>query len=261
MTRIFGRMLAILALLLVPLVANAQDEDEAPGTLIMHGAITPKAGQVTQFMDAMKAHIDWRTDNRDPWEWSAYRMETGPAQSVLHYRSELIRWADIDAYETSDFYKQAQAHFGETVGPHVAGFDSWIDQVDMELSHWAEGPPANLVELYSFTLKHGKYYPWHQAASKMTAALKDANWRSFGWIQTYTGGRVNVVTLVVPHANWASFQLPDQSVRAIVTEAYGEEQAKELFAQFTDAVLSEEGHVARYLPELSLRRVKAASAQ
>lgn len=250
------RLLKLLIVLALPFafVSSVAAQDDASGVIAFHYTVTPVAGKEKDFRDAMAAHMKWRAANGESWDWICYEVVSGAGGNKVHFRSMGHQWADMDAYQASDFTARADAHFEATVAPFVADAVMAIDRDDPEISAWrAEADAMPLLSVEVFRLKAGKAQEWRNAVKAIHAALQGANWPeiyAFSW--SVSGGSGNEVALVLPRRNWADMAEPDPGVFEVVAGALGEERAQELFSAFGDAVESSQSFIVRRNDEMSL---------
>ena len=138
----------MLGLCLAPFVESAPAQ-----TIAMTYTLTPKAGSGAGFETALKRHMEWRVDNGDPWVWEIYQVATGDDLGAYVARSPGHTWADIDAYEASDFQPAAEAHFGATVGPLMASESSTISVLGGAFGGVCGWAMANFLAEYTQILK------------------------------------------------------------------------------------------------------------
>lgn len=250
---------AVAALLILTPITFAQDESS--GLIAMHVSVTPKSGHQAEFHDAMKAHMQWRAENGDPWEWTAYGMENGTSLSTIHFRSDGHKFADIEAYNHSEFSELADDHYMQTVAPHVAETMLFTDRYLADISAWPESGDYPLIQLYEFELDPAKYGQWRHAMERSHQILQDNDWpEGYGWTQVVSGGPVNNVVLAIPMTGWGDMD-EEQDPYAFIAEAVGEEEASQIWANFYGAVKSEESWAVRRIPELSLHHAQTASTE
>ena len=65
-------VVATAALTLTGVPAHAQD-----ATYARTYQVTPKDGMIAQFEAALQAHVRWRSENNDPWNWGVNTVEVG----------------------------------------------------------------------------------------------------------------------------------------------------------------------------------------
>lgn len=229
-------------------------QEAEPGPIAFHYALTPKAGHEDAFRTAMQAHMQWRRENGETWQWTCYEVVAGEDANAVHFRSGGHRWADRDAYESSAFGTRAAEQFRSTVAPHLASTRMFVDQDDAEISAWpTDGVDRPLIQLVQMRLDPGKRMAWTDAVKAIHEALQDNGFSggyAFSW--TVAGGPDPMVTLALPRTGWADFAEPDPDVYAVVVKAFGEERARELFAAYSDAIEMSETFVVRRNDEMSI---------
>ena len=230
------------------------DGHEEPSLLTQHYTLKAKPGHYGQLMAALKAHTEWRKENGDPWAWELYSPQTGGRLDEVDIRSSGHHWADLDAYNGSEFQRNAGAHYLETVAPHVADIYTVIDAWDPEISAWPEGgPDYKLFDLSHYWLKPGHYQQWRAAVKKIHDILQAAEWpETYGFTRLVSGGSVPQVTLVLPRTSWADMEEPEPSAQDVTREALGEEESNKLWAAFIGAVAKTKTEVVQHRPELSV---------
>lgn len=93
-----------------------------------------KSGLAPQFEAAFQAHVQWRKEQGDPWQWTTYQLVNGERLGDYVIRSGNHSWADFDAYE--DFLTQGSPHFYNAVGAYIDSVAGSITRVDCSLLRW-----------------------------------------------------------------------------------------------------------------------------
>ncbi len=206
--------------------SEAETEQAAPPANIHRiWAVTPKPDAGEAFMEALLAHMQWRLDHQDPWEWQVYVAGSGEVDGTVFLRSDGQTHAAMDAYSESEFSEAAGKHWEENVHPMVADYSTHLSRSDLALSDW----PDEEYRIYTVTRFHLK--PGHGAAFRASligidAKLKEAGRTvPHGWNWAMTGDHLPTISLVQARKDWKGFDLPEESVTDILTEAYGPAQA------------------------------------
>ena len=244
-------VMVVMATLVVSLsvntaVAQGQSENLAQGFVSV-----VKPGMAAQFEAAVKQHVEWRQQNNDPWTWTWFEVVNGETLGQYLVRSGNHRWADFDAYEEWNDRTGARAHFQTTVGPYLESIRSWITQQNAALSRQPENfNEISLLSVTEFDVRSPVEF--FGAAAKFRAAADEANWGGPALWQMGVNG-ISTALLVVPVRNWAGFALPAQSGPAMLTEVYGQDEAREVMQQFGRSVRSQQSYVLRVRSDLSGR--------
>lgn len=243
-------LLAGIGILLTGSSAHAQDQVARSYTVM------PKAGMVPQFEAALKAHIEWRMENGDPWTWGVSTVEVGDRLGEYRIRSGGHAWADFDAYDAG-FGPEGLVHWQATVAPLVESVSSTVSTVDAALSNL---PPAGteiaFVNVTVFHLRPGRQADFNQAVARATAILKEADWGGFSaWTFPISGGgtgpRMNLVSF---HDSWADMAEPDPSFEAVMVQEMGQEAFMEWIADVGQMYRGVESYTLRLRPDLGVNQ-------
>lgn len=245
---------AMAVLVLWAMSPGAVAQEAEPGPIAFHYVLTPKAGHEDAFLTAMQAHMQWRRENGETWQWACYEVAAGMEAQEVNFRSGGHRWADRDAYESSAFGQRAAEQFRSTVAPHLASSRMFVDQDDADISAWpTDGVNRPLIRLVQMRLEPGKRAAWLEAVTAIHAALQKNGFpRGYAFSWTVAGGPDPMVTLALPGAGWADFAEPDPNVYEVVVHELGEARAQELFAAYADAIESSESLIVRRNDEMSI---------
>ncbi len=221
-------------------------------TIALTYTITPKAGSGAGFETAFKQHMEWRAENGDPWVWEIYQVATGDNLGAYIARSSGHTWADIDAYEASDFQPGAEAHFGATVEPLMASVSSTIGVMDPNISRLpADLSTANLFQVTTYNIKPGQEFAFNAAVAKFHDVISKNDYPFYYVLSTPATGPGPRATLVAIVDNWAGFADPDERFIKFMTEQLGEDGVQELFAEFGNTITSYRSEIVRLRRDLS----------
>ncbi len=235
---------SLLALFALGLATSALAHDDG-GHLSRMWEVTPKADAGEAFNEAFKKHLEWRKANNDPWGWSVYYAATGKGVNSVYVRSSGHHWADFDSYRDSEFSKKAGEHWSKNVDPHVAHYDSWIDESDDELFYWPEdGGNYRYFYVTTFYLKPGHGRQARAAVKAVHDELKAAGRNSpHVWLWEQTGKHLPAFSIVTARDDWAGFDWPEKSVGETMRERVGEAKTAEMFADFFEHVKMQESQI------------------
>lgn len=214
--------------------------EEEPGSIVEMWVIVPKAGHTTELNAALKDHMAFRAEHGDPWKWDAYTPLLGNDLDRIAVRSCCHNWADLDAYaEWSKSNSQVGAHFGEHVAPHAEKYEHYFEEIDWSNSHWnTEGGPYKFYGVTNFAVKAGHDAEFNAALEKMSQIAIEQGWANDdrNWVWSSTIGGKPTVSIVVPHANFASMAGSGENFGEFLAQQLGSaEAAADLMKQFAGA--------------------------
>jgi len=247
-------VVALVAVVLASFPAQAQE-----ATFARSYDVVPKDGMIAQFEAAVKAHMEWRAENGDPWTWGVSMVEVGEDLGAYGFRSSGHSWADFDAYDAG-FGPKGEVHWNATVAPLVESLSSTISSVDPSLSVLpAEGSdrgPLAFVTVTTFHLRPTRAQDFREAVVEATEILK-AN--DFGGYSVWTtpvvgGGGGPTMSVVSLHTSWADMAEPDPSFASIMIEEMGQEGFEEWFGNVSECYRGVESQVLRLRPDLGINQ-------
>jgi hypothetical protein len=257
MRKTFSRFVLVLlaaGLVSAPGLALAQD---APGPIVEMWVVIPKTGQGAELNAALKKHMEFRAEQGDPWTWETYTPLLGDDLDRIAVRSCCHQWADVDAYgKWAKENSQVGAHFGEHVAPHAEKYEHYFEQIDWANSHWnAEGGPYQFYAVTEFMVKAGHETEFSAALEKMSQIAIEQGWANDqrNWVWSSTIGGKSVVSIVIPHANFASMAGSGEDFGGFLASQLGSEKAAELMKQFSGSTWGSDYQIWVHETELSMR--------
>ena len=232
-------------------VLLAQDADDNIARIYV---VHVKSGQGMAFEAAFRAHMEWRKQQGDPWDWSVYQVVNGENLGDYFIRSGSHSWADLDAYE--DFLVKAAPHLWASIGSVIESVDTYITATDQDTIRLPKDfSKVNYIAYSFYHLSMAEMFGFQDSIKKVHEAIGQSNWPAhYAWTETVNGGSGPTMTRVDFHENWASMQEPEKDFFQMLNEALGEEQAREVLAQITSAVRWVETSVGKRRSDLSLTR-------
>ena len=225
----------------------------AQQTVARSYSFVPKDGMSAQFEAAMKAHLQWRADNGDPWTWGVSTIEVGDGMGEYSLRSGGHTYADLDTYD-AQFGRDALTHYRATVAPLVESVSSSISTVDESLSHRPpEGRPLQFVQITTFHIRPDRQAQFGEAVAKVTQVLKDGGWGGYWvWVNPLAGGGMGPSAQVVGlHDSWADMQEPDPPMMAVLAQAMGQDDFEAWLESFGQSIRGQETIVRRLRPDMN----------
>jgi hypothetical protein len=236
----------VVSVLLLALPVVGQEE---PGTLAQRYFVKVKPGDVLQFEEAAKRHMECHRQNNDPWRWDTWQAVSGEDLGLYVYRSPGHHWEDFDGHAAIE--EACMPDWLANVAQHTKSISGHIDNYRPEVSRWPEGEEqVPLVSVVSFRVSSSRDFNYvikkfHQAVEKTNSPLH------YAWFDLVNGGEVPTLTLVLPHKNWADAKLPEKSGWPMMEEAYGRQEAEKLRKLVNKIILSESTWMLQYRADLS----------
>jgi len=243
--------LAAAALVAVLLPAPTQ----AQQTVARSYSFVPLDGMSAQFEAALKAHLEWRVENGDPWTWSVSTLEVGEGLGEYGLRTSGHTWADMESYDL-DFSPKGLQHYRATVAPLVKSVSSMITTTNEEMSNRPPtGTALAFVTITTFHVRPGRQAEFAEAAAVASQALKDAGWPGhWVWATPLSGGGMGPFMQVVAlHERMSDMAEPEPPMLAVLAQAMGQNAFDEWLSDFSESTRGQETIVRRLRPDLSGR--------
>jgi len=242
-------------LLCAPAALPAADN---PPSLAETWALTPKEGSSTEFYKALAEHMSVRAENGDPRAWQAYTPVLGDDLSRVLVRYCCFNWADQDAYlEWTEGADAVRKHFNETVAPLVGHVGHYFVKLDLENSHWdQEGGPYTYFAATRFQLHNDRVGQFDAARDKISQIALNQGWAKAGhsWSWSEAIGGEPIVSIVVPHRNYASMAQGEKTFMDFLSENLGSvEAARDLMQDFSEATSSSSFQIWKHEKKLSMK--------
>jgi hypothetical protein len=242
-TRLFF-ILGFVCLLALPLLAQ-----EKPGTVAGVWNVTTKAGMRQQFEQANKRHMDWHRQQKDTWTVTVWEIVSGEHIGDYGYGSFGHHWKDLDSH--AKFDEADTADYLANVAPYVEAMVGRYYLYHPELSSPMEGE-APLSEIVEYRLNVAGESDFLMAVRKVHEAIQKTNYPVYAYVyELYNGGEHPTYVFVFPHKNWADFEPPEQSFRAMLEKAYGRDEAQSILKLWDKSVRGVRSQIIAYRPDLS----------
>jgi len=246
--RVAFPFLLITALALLPAPSRAQD-------MARFWEFTPKTANVPAFVEALRAHVEYRKELGDPWSWYVYETVVGKDYPKFYVASWNHTWADFDAYDAWENGGAAGAHFQATVGPLLEDMTTNISESNRAMERLPSDPdyaPA-FVNVTTFYVIPGKQGQFQEMMMKWQEAIEAAD-MDFYYSSDYmaAGGEGPLFSIAIMGDSWASFAEPDPTMEQVMMDHFGEEEAMEIFTGFGESVHHWDNFIVRARPDLSL---------
>ncbi len=239
-------------LVLGGLIPSLAAQPAADGNLAKHFLVDVKDGKAAEFEAAFKAHLQWRKEQGDTWEWLTFQLVNGEYLGDYVVRSGSHTWADMDAYQ--DFLDKGAVHFWTSVGAYIDDVNSYIMQVDNSISRWPTDPgSARYLTVIDYWVKPTHTQVFLRTVKEIHEAIGTSGWPvHYAWEATLNGGPGGNWALVLPYPNYAAMKGPDKTMMQMLTEVHGEGRTGEIMSSFAGTYERSESHIIRFRPDLSL---------
>jgi hypothetical protein len=242
-TRLFF-ILGFVCLLALPLLAQ-----EKPGTVAVVFTVKPKAGMYQQFEQANKRHMEWHGQQKDTWPVDVWEIVSGEHVGQYGYASFGHHWKDFDSH--AEFDKADTADYMTNVGPYVESMVGRYYIRHPEISRPMEGE-APLAEVVEYRLNMAGESDFLMAVRKVHEAIQKSNYPVYYNVnELFNGGEHPTYVFVFPHKNWADFEPPEETFRAMLEKAYGRDEAQSILKLWDKSVRSVRSQIIAYRPDQS----------
>jgi hypothetical protein len=248
--------LKAIAIFFLVLPAAAAWAETPPPPLAEMWLVTPKAGQGDEFRKALAEHMAFRSEHGDPRAWQVYTPLLGDNLSQVAIRFCCFNWADQDSYAAwGSGAEKIQAHFDEHVAPHADKWEHYFESMDWGNSHWAESAgSAKYYAVTEFNIKPGYGQDFDAARDAVSQIALNQGWatddRSWIWASVIGGSPRESV--IIPHADYASFDRGDENFSSFLSRQMGADKASELMKQFSGATEGSTFQIWKHQPDLSM---------
>jgi hypothetical protein len=240
----FFIVLGFVCLLALPLLAQ-----EKPGTVGVVFMVKPKAGMYQQFEQANKRHMDWHRQQKDTWAVNVWEVVSGEHIGDYGYGSFGHQWKGFDSH--AKFDEADTAEYLANVMPYVESVVARYYISQPELSRPMEGE-APLSEVVEYRLNVSGESDFLLAVRKVREAIQTTGYPVYYYLyELFNGGEHPTYVFVFPHKNWADFEPPEQSFRAMLEKAYGRDETESILKLFDKSVQGVRSHIIAYQPEQS----------
>ena len=237
-------ILGFVWLLAVPLLAQ-----EKPGTVAGVWHVKLKAGMRQQFEQANKRHMEWHRQQKDTWAVDVWETASGQRVGQYGYGSFGHHWKDLDSH--AKFDEADMADYYANVAPYVESMAGGYYLYHPEMSRPMEGA-APLFEVVEYHLNIGGESDFLMALRKVQEAIQKSNYPvNYYTYELFNGGEHPTYVFTFPHKNWADFEPPEQTLRAVLEKAYGREEAESVLKLFDKSVHCVRSEIAASRPDLS----------
>ena len=245
------RRLLIVVIGLVIAAGGLTAAEDEPGLVSKSHLIIVKPDRSLEFEAAYRQHLEWHTNNNDPWPWHTWQIVNGDNLGQYIIRTHGHRWEDFDA--APELRKADSTDFMAKVAPFIHKMSSVLGEFDPTISNWPvdAGRPA-LVEISEYELSYQGYGSFRHAIGKVRdALLKTRPDIHFAWSTVVNGSSGPTMILSIPHANWADFKPEEVPFWVHVEEVLGEHETRALQESIGESIRDERNYVVKLREDLS----------
>lgn len=237
-------VVASLSLLALPAVGGADG-----GNVVMIHCIDVQPGAQAQFEAGVKRHMDWHRKQKDTWSWASWSVLTGPDAGRHCSGTFDHKWEDFDKPAVSMQADEADVlvTFGSFVKKHEATFWTRLSEVSRPAPQ-----PAPMSSVVFFHARFGMDDEFNSLIGEFHKAIDKTQmpWK-YQWYALASGGAGGTYALVLPRANFASFNPSGKPFSEMLEEAYGKTAANALLDRWHKVVERSENHLILGRPDLS----------
>jgi hypothetical protein len=218
-------VVASLSLLALP--AAAQDDG---GNVVMIHCLDVQPGNQTRFEEGVKKHMDWHRKQKDTWSWASWTVMTGDDTDRVCTGTFGHKWEDFDTPSVSPEadHADAMANIAPFTKSHRASFWSMLPEVSRPAPE-----PAPMSSVVFFHTRFGMENEFNSLIGEFHKAIEKTGmpWR-YQWYALVSGGEGGTYAIVLPRANFASFNPSGKPFNEMLEEAYGKTAADALLAKW-----------------------------
>lgn len=229
-------MKRIIVILLALLVASSNAQALDDQSVLWVSWIKPRPGMEAEFEAGIRAHHRWRSEQGDTWTWLVWRIDTGPLTGTYAIGTFNHEWSDFDTPPVD--LAAAHENRRETMMPFIESVHTEHYTYLNRISHVpAELPPRNFSITEMIEVRIGKEQDFLDAVAKISAAIKETGWpNNYEWYRLDYGARKPTYARVRLLWNWGDLSAPDMTLRAVLEQVYGKNEAAEIADTFNASV-------------------------
>ena len=235
--------------------AGVSAQDNA-GTIAALEFQTPKNGMVKQYEDGRKAKVEWHKQQKDKDALLVSEVISGEYMGTYVVGRFGQHWADLDKPSVPDAADLEQ--YRKLIAPYVEKLTASYYELQTKWSNPAT-ESAKYYEIVTFHVKYGKGDDFRSAVAKVHEANQKLKVPShYEWYRLVNGGPGGTWVLVLPHANWASFD-DDPAIKPLrdrLREAFGEQEAMSVIERINGSIEGTYSQITQPRPDLSYIPVK-----
>jgi len=213
---------------------------------------TPKNGMIQQYEAGRKAKAAWHKQQKDPQMLFVLQVLTGEHSGSFVVGRSDQHWADFDKPAIPD--QADEDEYNKVIAPYVEKRTAAYFEAMPKVSHPGTEMGAKYTSVTSFHVRYGKADDFRSAIARIYDAAEKTKWPfHYRWERLANGGPGGTYVLLVDHPNWASFaDDPNiKSVRDILREAFGEQEAMSVIERLDSSIESTYSEIVEFRADLS----------
>lgn len=214
---------------------------------------TPKQGGAKMFEDARKQHNKFHVAEKDKHPIMVWAVTTGPATGSYLTTTCGLTWKGMDGNEAMDQRDEAdrQKTLSPAIGSNLAGYYIFLPNMSLAGSEAPGSTPPKMITIVHYYVKPGSVTQFTDAVRRINEAIKQTKYpvKPSRWYVLANGGDGPHYVLVTDRASWADMQGPEQSMVAMLKQAYGDND--KTLQDLRDALHHTMSEMAEYRTDLS----------
>lgn len=218
-------------------------EKEATQKLAIHH-VHVKMGHGMAFRAGMEAYSACLAEGGYEDSYSVWQAVDGD-RTGYHIVSSFEMWAEFDEGNEISDACWAKDEIRSGVFDHMASWETSYAERMADWSGTAEG--YTVVKLHNFRVEEGSEF--RALVSEITGYMKEAKYEHQGtWYDVMGGSYWDPDYFVVEHfANYAAMDEKRKGANGVLTDAVGEDKAKEFWDKFGDTLADDKGYWSNML--------------
>ena len=228
------------------LVGGAPAQEDNGANMGRGYLVDVKDGHGADFEAGAEAYIKCYADNGGNKGWGVYSAETGKLGRYA-FVTDGHKWGAFDESDKAD--EACEEIFEKQFLPHVDRATSQFTARMDDLSRFSEGD-YSVFQVIHF--KVGNAHRFIGAISRITEAVREAEWGNFVWYNVVAGGRHGSDFYVaIPGKNFAAFDNDDAPLWQMVASVHGEDAAENIRAELDATIKHQWSDIWRLREALS----------
>jgi hypothetical protein len=216
--------------------------------------LTAKVGAKAPLEQAIKAHMEWREQQKDEWRWLVWEYVTGSSQGRYVIATFGHEWSDFDKPKVAPWVEEADngalAALCET--PPVVQYFEHLQEVSRD---GTDTQVPTVAEVVVYQLHFGKTAQFHDTLPKFARVMERFKPSvRFEWFELLDGGETPAFMLISPRTNWAGFEILKESVMDQMIRLLGKPKALAALDRLSAAVKCQRRDVVHLRQDLSYLR-------
>jgi hypothetical protein len=233
------------------LPAGAQTQ---PEIVVESIRVKVKPGEGPQWEAAYKRFLAWEHQHDYPFGSSTFSIIAGEHTGQYSVGIDGPHWSDFDKMDKLDSSLGVEREFEATLAPYTESIERTFGLVELDLSVTpiTEHTPRPLHRVVRYSLKPGSLPAVTDLIRQMNVAIKKTNWTGgrAAWFELAPGEGTQL-SRGTGFEDWADFEAPTPSLRAVLAKVYGKARAAALLHEFNEQLESVSSQVLRYRSSLS----------